>query len=165
LIKSPFSSFKASLAFSSVHPVWATTSLTSSSSTFPSPPEEALGFSSDPSSSGALHYQFSIPKVARLHILITTLHQVLETLGDTILESTGGVGLLGGLAASGELGLGRELSGRIGVFGSGFTENDVGIGCRGLVDLGVGDDEQDVLGPSDGDSLNTVDLFQACEMS
>ena len=71
------------------------------------------------------------------------------------------MGLLGGLAASGELGLGRELSSRVGVFGSGFTENNVGVGSGRLVDLGVGDDEQDILGPSDGDSLDTVDLLQA----
>jgi len=69
------------------------------------------------------------------------------------------VSLLGGGAAGSELGLGRELGSRVGVFGSGFTENNVGVGSRGLVDLWVGDNEEDVLGPSDSNSLDTCDLL------
>jgi len=69
--------------------------------------------------------------------------------------------LLSGGAAGGELSLSRELSSRVGVFGSGFTENNVGVGSRRLVDFWVGDDKKDVLGLSDGDSLDTCDLLQA----
>lgn len=64
----------------------------------------------------------------RLHSLVAALHQVLEALGHTILESTGGVSLLGGLAAGGQLGLGAQLGSRVGVLDSGFTKDNVRVG-------------------------------------
>jgi hypothetical protein len=93
--------------------------------------------------------------------LVTTLHQVLEGLGDTVLESTGGVSLLGSLGAGSELSLGAELSGRVGVLGGRFSKDNVGVGSWRLVDFRVGDNEQDTLGSSDSDSLDTGDLLEA----
>jgi hypothetical protein len=95
------------------------------------------------------------PVPHRKHSLLTA-HEVLEGLGNTVLEATLGVGSLGSLGGCEELLLGADLGSRVGVLNNSLSEDNVAVRAGGLVDLGLGDDEENVLGAAEGDTLWTV---------
>lgn len=69
--------------------------------------------------------------------------------------------LLSGLAAGSQLSLRLQLSRAVGVFHLGLSKDDVAVASGGLVDFGVGDDEEDVAGSSKGDPLDALDALEA----
>lgn len=93
--------------------------------------------------------------------ILALCHQLLEALGDTILEPALAVRVLGSLRARGELGLGRDLRGGRRVLELGLAVDNVGIASGSLPDFGLGNDEEDVLGPSEGHSLDAGDSLEA----
>lgn len=88
------------------------------------------------------------------------LHQLLQRLGHTLLEPSVGMSLLSSLATGSQLSLRLQLSRTVRVLHLGLSKDDVAVASRGLVDFGAGDDEEDVAGSSEGDSLDALDALE-----
>ena len=71
------------------------------------------------------------------------------------------MGSLGSGSRSLELLLGGDLGSRSGVLDLGLAVDDVAVRSGSLVDLGLGNDEEDVLGATEGDALDSGNLLEA----
>lgn len=68
--------------------------------------------------------------------------------------------LLSSLATGSQLSLRLQLSRTVRVLHLGLSKDDVAVASGGLVDFGAGDDEEDVAGSSEGDSLDALDALE-----
>ena len=70
------------------------------------------------------------------------------------------MGRLSSLGASSQLSLGRDLSSRRWVLELGLSVDDISVASGSLPDLGLGNDQQHVLGSAEGDPLDSRDALE-----